>query len=852
MRKTKLMPIVPMAYGGDMSGKGLRLRRKLLAGGNPSEDTSGTDPVDAGLTVGPGVSAYNWADPTIPPGPTGKGTPTDWAGLASNAANAVLPFASNIVNSLRTPPQPADPHLVNPVVLSKIRLDATRNQVRNAARAQDLNADRSLDEQSAAAVRSSNLAKTMNQEGQISEQEGFLNARQRAESAGMNLNVDSMNAAALNKQGDERVQRQLAIQREQSSDLANASDKAIAMGNERAKANLDLQKLETLSQMWKESGVYDRMMRKIKNAGVKDPTGVHGQMGWLGDMLDNTDERAMGGTLSSPMVGKHPTRNSNLHQSRIGLRKVLAFGGEDPGKRPGLTTQSMVASKASGVDYANLADKVNGILASGNMPAGGVDPQYRGMMTDAYTWSQTNHGTNPEARISSWYARPKDVNNPTDMLRGKLGNIDHDPIAYYHNTPDQNLQMRQGLQPAFVNQNVETTNDVSLVNKVQQHAFGGYRGNIAKGYLSPFGNTRSIGMGPGIMHDKYNPKHISHVPHNMLADGGDLQPPDKKGQNTTAAAIMGATATGQNILGMPRSRPALRPQPAPSITAGKAAAVTGVPYREDIEGVDDFFDPSTRSPIQVHDKNDPRLKAYKDSLDLYNWSWPPTYKTNERMDTPYIANGAIHHGYKGYAEKPAVEVKNPSNEFEYFPVFEAPRQPYVYKPGKRLALGGPKTDGSAGDDLTWTNYGDATPDIYRDGGPWQEEWKHGGHVALKPRLSDHSMWKQPYKENALTNNDPNPYQPTMAMGGNTGFDFSGETSARDMSMWNRKQWMDEGVGRGEYASGGWISKAVNPAHKGYCTPLTKSTCTPRRKAFAMTMKKHHGFHAMGGNLKPVY
>lgn len=42
--------------------------------------------------------------------------------------------------------------------------------------------------------------------------------------------------------------------------------------------------------------------------------------------------------------------------------------------------------------------------------------------------------------------------------------------------------------------------------------------------------------------------------------------------------------------------------------------------------------------------------------------------------------------------------------------------------------------------------------------------------------------------------------------------------------------------------GGWIKKAVNPAHKGYCTPMTKSTCTPHRKALARTFKKHHGFH----------
>jgi hypothetical protein len=36
--------------------------------------------------------------------------------------------------------------------------------------------------------------------------------------------------------------------------------------------------------------------------------------------------------------------------------------------------------------------------------------------------------------------------------------------------------------------------------------------------------------------------------------------------------------------------------------------------------------------------------------------------------------------------------------------------------------------------------------------------------------------------------------------------------------------------------GKWIQKAVNPAHKGYCTPMTKATCTPKRKALAQTFK----------------
>ena len=34
----------------------------------------------------------------------------------------------------------------------------------------------------------------------------------------------------------------------------------------------------------------------------------------------------------------------------------------------------------------------------------------------------------------------------------------------------------------------------------------------------------------------------------------------------------------------------------------------------------------------------------------------------------------------------------------------------------------------------------------------------------------------------------------------------------------------------------WIQKAVNPKHKSYCTPMSKPTCTPKRKALARTFK----------------
>ena len=43
--------------------------------------------------------------------------------------------------------------------------------------------------------------------------------------------------------------------------------------------------------------------------------------------------------------------------------------------------------------------------------------------------------------------------------------------------------------------------------------------------------------------------------------------------------------------------------------------------------------------------------------------------------------------------------------------------------------------------------------------------------------------------------------------------------------------------KGGKADKNWIQKAVNPKHKGYCTPMTKKTCTPARKALARTFKK---------------
>lgn len=47
----------------------------------------------------------------------------------------------------------------------------------------------------------------------------------------------------------------------------------------------------------------------------------------------------------------------------------------------------------------------------------------------------------------------------------------------------------------------------------------------------------------------------------------------------------------------------------------------------------------------------------------------------------------------------------------------------------------------------------------------------------------------------------------------------------------------------------WIQGAINPAHKGYCTPMSKKTCTPARKALAMRFKKGGDLHHAGKKKK---
>ncbi len=78
-------------------------------------------------------------------------------------------------------------------------------------------------------------------------------------------------------------------------------------------------------------------------------------------------------------------------------------------------------------------------------------------------------------------------------------------------------------------------------------------------------------------------------------------------------------------------------------------------------------------------------------------------------------------------------------------------------------------------------------------------------------------------------------------------DENGISIEEALEMANQQGGEEEGgYGEQEFATGGRAGMKIklNPAHKGWCTPMTKSTCTGKRRQFAINAKKWK--HAMGG------
>lgn len=163
---------------------------------------------------------------------------TDWKGMASKAA----PFISNIVNSFRKPPKPKQPNMDNQIALKRVNLDNDRAVVERGIRGANLEADVNLSENTAAAVKSNNLATQFNQMSAINQSERNQNVAIDNQTEMINAQIRASNNAKRDGYDASVIERKVAMQTQASANLANAGDKLVGIQNERVKRDLELKK----------------------------------------------------------------------------------------------------------------------------------------------------------------------------------------------------------------------------------------------------------------------------------------------------------------------------------------------------------------------------------------------------------------------------------------------------------------------------------------------------------------------------------------------------------------------------------------------------------------------------------
>ena len=336
------------------------------------------------------------------------------------------------------------------------------------------------------------------------------------------------------------------------------------------------------------------------------------------------------------------------------------------------------------------------------------------------------------------------------------------------------------------------------------------------------------------------------------------------------------------------------------------------PYRGNITQYRKF-QKGGREPITVTDKNDPRLKAYNDSLDLYNnhsFSTKNLKDIRSFTNTDVLVNMSI--AGKDFINKNKIKpIKIGTLDDRDKPIYKKPVQPVVYKkPDNIKTLPNIKVEQrpTYADSLKLHNLslaianrpdGDVSLGRKPEGKFYKYFTDKDAMEYLYPTTPDEIKMAKLSKSTGIM---PTRYYPGEAggvyfkkpvgtpepkdypivtrpkgqvRGTISGGEMSPDTTKSGASVfgpansligyWKDGQfWPTDGAagkvnqadldlknnpeelskflrGKGlQMKKGGFMG--INPEHKGYCTPMTKSTCTPHRKALAKTLKKYHGFH----------
>ena len=176
----------------------------------------------------------------------------------SKAVSDVVPYISDIANSLKRVPLPDAPKMINPVARRQVNYDAQRVEADRQMRGANVSADRNLDENTAASYKGSTLASNIRGRNSIAEAEANTNAQLGMQTDQINAGIEGQNVGMMNQWKNNLVEAQVAGQREQSANLSNAADKYIAQQNVNGQRDLDKKRLGVYKGMFENSGVMDR------------------------------------------------------------------------------------------------------------------------------------------------------------------------------------------------------------------------------------------------------------------------------------------------------------------------------------------------------------------------------------------------------------------------------------------------------------------------------------------------------------------------------------------------------------------------------------------------------------------
>lgn len=218
-------------------------KNKILLGNSPDKSASkmgGVRPSQPNT-----ITPFKGALPAAPTNKLPK-KPFDRA-AAGEKVKSMAPYASNLINSFRTPPKPIRPTMDSMVSAQHVNMDNDRNMVSRVARGANANADATLDENTSQAVKQYNRATEINSLSAVNEKERNTNIQIDNDNARLNATISASNNAKWDGYNAAKVERGVAQQREQSANIANAGDKYVGIQNEKAKQEVDLEKQRILA-----------------------------------------------------------------------------------------------------------------------------------------------------------------------------------------------------------------------------------------------------------------------------------------------------------------------------------------------------------------------------------------------------------------------------------------------------------------------------------------------------------------------------------------------------------------------------------------------------------------------------